>query len=512
MTDHVASLLHSLDASHDVGADRHEFELSWIAEASSDQLSTLLEGLLELARRDAIAETRLLPLLQAMMQASKWRQRGLSTSDPDNIGELYLKLGDKSTSRQLLLAILAQSGDRHSLSTFAELMAVDSPRSPQAVVQACLPLWRSQHAHFEVLFPRLLDAIQNPAAATVVLDLANFLSVNGRLARHPAESRRVDLLALFARLIERLEGLEQTSLEQGVTDLQTAHQVAESIGLAVALCYALSLIKERDAVGRFYRMLDLRHRRLRVEAAAALARLKEAAGNEALVQLAAEPSVRLSVLAYASELGILDDIAAEHRSPLARAEASLVARMAEPSFFGFPPGEVELVDTRVIHWPGFDEAVECFLFRFTYDLPVGKLSNVGLAGPVAHAFVADLTHLPMEDVYAAFAGWEAEHDEITQYEIDETNPAQAMDVQRYRRLLEDAGIEAIDPEFVGDFFGDRCLVAAGVRAGLAGFAVASGADVEWYSSGDSQRPLNAELAYSIYKGRKLLRSFNEDEF
>ena len=53
----------------------------------------------------------------------------------------------------------------------------------------------------------------------------------------------------------------------------------DGVGLAVALCDALAQIGNKEAIGKLYQAMDLSHRRLRTEAAAALAKLGEEAGE-----------------------------------------------------------------------------------------------------------------------------------------------------------------------------------------------------------------------------------------
>src|SRR5439155_25590943 len=127
-------------------------------------------------------------------------------------------------------------------------------------------------------------------------------------------------------------------------------------------------------------------------------------GVNELVALAAEPVARLRVLAYADEVGIRDKIEPQFATPEARAEAELCVWLAEPTQYGVPPTSCELVDRRRLHWPGFDDPVECFLFRFQYALTIEgegerSFSNIGIAGPVAHAFIADLGDLSPDDIY-----------------------------------------------------------------------------------------------------------------
>ena len=507
---HLTSTLAALRTDDAARSRPSLIDTNWIAIASEDEFQQLLRGMAQLASQDQLDDHAAGVVMRAICQSPSWQQTDSSFVDA-TVRPLYLQLGAQSPSRHLLLTVLAQRGDDECLKMFADLLAVDPPSSSERVVEACAPLWTQENLAYSALFPRVLDALSHPAAAAVVIDLTNFLAASGRITEHPALSRREQLVDLFGKLIERLEGFEEQSIKHGVADLDAAQQVADAVSLAVALCYTFSLTKEEEAIGKLYRMLDLRHRRLRVEAATALARLKEEAGSKVLIEMASEPSVRLSVLAHAAELGMLDEIDAEYRTPIARAEAELVSHLSQPGCFGIPPNECEMIDARTLSWPSFDEPVDCFLFRFCYQLPIGEVANLGIVGPMAHCFSADLTHLDFDDAYSTFAGWQAEHEEIREIQIDPMNPTQAVEVQRLSRgfAAADAEMDSIQPVFIGDFFGDRYLVASASADGEPGSAVISPDDFAWFARGNAERPFGPELAYAAYKGRRLLRMFND---
>ena len=62
---------------------------------------------------------------------------------------------------------------------------------------------------------------------------------------------------------------------------------------------------------------------------------------------------------------------------------------------------------------------------------------------------------------------------------------------------------------IGFFFGDRALITRAKRGGTQGIAVVDTENVQWRSTADKIRPLGPDEVYYIYKGRKLLRSFND---
>ncbi|MCU0716200.1 MAG: HEAT repeat domain-containing protein, partial [Pirellula sp.] len=66
-------------------------------------------------------------------------------------------------------------------------------------------------------------------------------------------------------------------------------------------------------IGKLNQALDLKHRRIRTEAAFALGKLGEQHGIDALVEMAIDPAVRTRVIAYAEELGCIDKIDEQYR-------------------------------------------------------------------------------------------------------------------------------------------------------------------------------------------------------
>jgi hypothetical protein len=58
------------------------------------------------------------------------------------------------------------------------------------------------------------------------------------------------------------------------------------------------------------------------------------------------------------------------------------------------------------------------------------------------------------------------------------------------------------------FFGERVLVARAARQGLTGVAVIGGDEPQWHPTAGRTRPLGPHEAYCLFKGRRLLRTFN----
>jgi hypothetical protein len=516
MDERLTALLDDLSRAEELaGPDRSRAvrRAAWLGDASSAQLAEFLNGVGELDMPLATAADELLATALAEV-VRRHRQGGAMAIGDDLLGAvvgLYQQLGQSSPSRAQLLALLAKSDQPKVLGAMVELLIAAPPTDNAQIVQALAPLFRRDISS-AAIFPRLLDALAHPQLAAPIVDLANYLERERLVEEHPASSRSRQLIGLLGELVQSLARLEESPPDDA-SPMELSRRVASQVALAVSLCDALALIGDKAAIGKLNQALALHHRRLRTEAAAALATLGDEEGAAKLIKLAEEPVARLRVLAYAAELGLTDRIDHQWQSAPARAEAQLAVWLAEPTQFGIPPTRLELFDQRRQFWPGFAGDVECFLFRFTYTVTIAdegerSLSNIGIAGPLAHAFLADMADLPPDDIYAAYAGWQAEHEEIREFDVARLSKSEKLEAERLTRRLHDAGYSSIEPQFMGYFFGDKALVALAIYEQVPGVAVADFRETAFFPQRHSRRPLGPREAYNIYKGRKLLKSFN----
>jgi hypothetical protein len=518
--DDAAELLAQLDRIAELDTPQREAAMrrtGWILRARGEEIQRILQGILD--RPPELNKLQEVYLAAAFRQVLARQSGAAAGATPLRLEDailqtaaaLYRHLGPPSAARSFLLCLLTGSRTPWALAAFSELIVADPPSDPTSVAAVFGPLFQHRDYDPAALFPALLDGLKHVSLAAAILDLSNFVTRERIVPQHPAAGRVQEISLLLAGLVGRLGQIE-SSPNAAAKDLDsTSLQVKEGVSLAVSLCDALALIDDKSVVGKLYQALELSHRRLRAEAAAALAKLGEKTGQQTLVQLAAEPVVRLRVLAYAEELGILDQIEDQFRTEQAKAEADLALWLAQPAQMGVPPTRCELVDTRQQAWPGYDDPVDCFLFRFVYEFGEAQFSNIGIAGPVTHAFAADLADLPPADIYAAFAGWQAEHEDVYQLPVEGLSDQQRVDVLRLERRLRDAGYDAIQPHTLGIFFGDKALVATAMYQGLPGVAVADQLHCAWWPHRGSPRPVDPHVAYCIYKGRKLLRAFNAQD-
>jgi len=407
-----------------------------------------------------------------------------------------------------LLQCIAWGRHPEDLKRLTALLVSKPPSSWIPTALAISPLMRGGDWELGSVFPALLTGLQHPSTAAPVLDLANYCVHSQRTTEHPAKVRQESLVAILGGVISRLAVAEEDPTSLGSTPEEIQGVLSDSIALAVALCDAVGLMGARNAIGKLHQALELQHRRVQTEAAASLARMGEEVGRKALLALAAEPIARLRVIQYAEELGIEAEIDESQTMPLAIAESQLALWLSEPQHFGLPPHSMELVNCRTLAWPGYDEPQQCYLFRYAYRLPQGEISNIGIAGPLTHTFSCDLAELPIHDTYAMFAGWHAEHEEIFEVPASHWNTAQKRMAQQLLNLIEDQGHDSIEPLWLGFFLNEIAVVARTRSENSIGFAVTDGTELLWYPSSGRLRPLGPTEVYSLYKGRKILRSFN----
>ena len=513
--------------------------------APLDRLMSLLSRELPLApdeRRDVVASARQCPLTtldDVVVALDRLPRDDFSASDPrgaalaalverisrrlcevvaaardESVGDQlivaavrgYERLGPASRKRCLLLQALATLGGPAALDAFVTLVCEQPPAHADDASLAFAPLFQHADVAAETLFPRLLAGIAHASTAAVVLDLANYLVRKGRATRHPAADRVGTLAILLGETCRRLARIEEHPSEAGLSPRALAELVGDAVTLVVSLCGALARIGDPTTCGKLHLAMALSHRRVRAEAASALARLGDEAGLDELAALCAEPSVRVRALSYLAELGEESRAAEAHRTPVARAEGELAAWLALPTRFGMAPNRLELVDERTLGWPGYDRPVACFLFRYVYGAGESSISGIGIAGPTTHAFAADLADLPPDEIFAAYAGFDAVHDEIDETAAEALSEADREEWRQATQLLGE-GFSAVELVKVGRFFGERHYVFAAKRQGRAGVGVFDGRETEWSWKSNSRRPLGPTETYCIYKGRRLLKAF-----
>lgn len=427
---------------------------------------------------------------------------------PQDLVTLDDTLPPACPNRSLLLHLLVLSRGEQALQIAMQRLKQHPPKDSIAAAQVLSPLMQSSDWPVSAVFPALLDSIEHPSIAASALDLANYLTRKQRVATHPAAEQVTMLNTLLAAVTRKLEQFEvdPRSLGDDVATVQA--RLGEAVSLAVSLCDALGLIGQPQSIPRLAAAMQLKHRRVQTEAAGALARMGDEAGTEHLLALVGEPSARLRVIAYADELGLSERIEESYRSPAATAEAEMALWLSQPGQMGVPPSSVETIDQRQLYWPSYEQPIDCFLVRFHYDMGSRTYSNVGIAGPVVFALANDVADLPMDDIYAIYAGWHAVHEEIFALPADRLNQAQKRIVADLAAHVDRSGYQSAQVELFGVFLGEQAAVFSATRDDKACRVITDGLETMHLSIASRSRPLDAGDLWNLYKGRKLLRTFN----
>jgi hypothetical protein len=467
------------------------------------------------AADDPVLAAALEGVYRALAGAARQRAAGVAIGLPPaalaSVRNLYTALGTTNRNRHWLLAALATCTDRAAWELFAKLAASDPPADAHAAALAFTPLFQRPRLEADALFPTLLGGLAHLSTATVVLDLANYLKRKGLVAEHPAAPRAAMLIDLLGQTAARLEQAEEHPERISSDPQHLSRIVNEGVTLVVVLCDALAFIGDSAACGKLYQAMRLASRRVRVEAAAALARLGDAAGLDVLAQMAAEPVVRKRALAYLGELGQTERAAPEWRTPEAQAIADLAAWLAEPTQLGLAPAHLEVIDSRVQYWPGYSEPQQCFLIRFEYRRGSGSWTGIGIAGPLVHALLVDLVDLPPAEIYATYAGWHAVHEEIEEISAGELDNRDGALWQQIAQHLRSQAYESLELILLGRFFGEEHFVAEARKEGRGGVVIYEQGTIHWFPTAPTRRPPGAREVYWRFKGRKLLAALNRSE-
>lgn len=452
-------------------------------------------------------------LLQCLSEAEDEERESLRDQplvSPSALTELYQRLSevDGQAAAHALQMIAAQP-DEESIDLLAGLLAESPPEDWKQVALGLSPLWNADSERLAFFYERLDSNHLHPATLSILIDLAGFATRKGKLAEHPWNGRQAELASLLSSVCQRLYALERDPAKFGSDVTEVQRVLGDSVSLTISLCDALGLVgSELESSAALRQAMQLSHRRIQAEAAGALARLGVEEGRQRLLELARDPVARLRAVSYAEELGCAELIDEELRLPAALAEAELVGWLASAEQYGIAPQHVELIDTRTQYWPSYEAPRDCYLFRYEYELPTGKVSNIGIAGPATHAFIVDLSSLPLDDVYAVFAGWQAEHEDIFEIPMTGLNVAQRREADRLLESLAAQQLHVEEPVALTFFLGEVALLAIVESDRGRGCAITDGFETLNFAINSSPTSLTPAIVLSLYRGRKLLRTFN----
>lgn len=356
-----------------------------------------------------------------------------------------------------LLQIMVYSKQPIGLRLAVDLLLQKPPREWIDSSMALSPLMQFHHWEIGDVFPALLRS-ENPSVLAPALDVANHAMRTRKLSEHPGKANYDSLLKLLGGITNQLSMMEDDPSKFGRSVASIQRILFDSVSLCVSLCDAMGLIGNEDAKGKLNQALKLGHRRIQTEASFALAKLGDSRAVDTLVALAADPACRLRAIAYAAELGAEERIDQKWTSSLAKAEAELVNWLSQHEQMGLAPHRVELIEQRTLYWPGYESPQECFLFRFEYEMGTFRYSNLGIAGPMVHAFAEDMANTSVDNALAIFAAWDVDHPDAYEVPISQLDANQRALVKQWEDELFEKGYQIVQTEFLGMFFEHRAIL------------------------------------------------------
>jgi hypothetical protein len=344
----------------------------------------------------------------------------------------------------LLLESMLLSGQSPSVRVAVDLLVDAPPTDWKDSAQALGVLMQSTNWKLADVFPRLLDSNQ-PNVLAPALDLANNMVRKHGVSPHPAAERFDSLLTVFGAVTLQLQSLEENP-RQFSDNVQVIQQILfDAVSLLVALCDFFAQMGDPRSIGKLNQALVLKHRRLKLESAYALAKLGESRALDLIVELLQDDSSRARALAYLHELSADDRIDPQWTSSLAKAKSDLAIWLSQPEQFAIPPSRIALVEQRTLQWPGFDGPQECFLLQFDYGTGDGHYSNVGFSGPFPSAMSLDMKSFSNDTVFAMYLANDIEDPDESRIAWDSLPEPHKDSYEPMLRELEEKGFLEIKP-------------------------------------------------------------------
>jgi hypothetical protein len=344
----------------------------------------------------------------------------------------------------LFLQAMFLSGHSSSLRLAVDLLVDSPPGDWKDTALGLSTLMQSTNWKLVDVFPRILES-EHPSVLAPALDLANSMVRKHGVTPHPAACKFDSLLIVFGAVTMQLQALEENPRKFSDNVQAIQRILFDAVSLLVASCDSFALIGDPRAIGKLNQAIELKHRRIKLEAAYALVKLGESRALELIVQLLPDDSSRSRAIAYLHELSAEDRIGAEWTSSLAKAKSDLAIWLSQPEQFAIPPSKIQLVEQRTMNWPGFEGPQECFLLQFEYGTGDGSYSNVGFAGPFASAMSLDIKSLSNDAAFAMFLANDVQDDSESRIDWDSLSSYQKDSYDDWLEELVAKGFDQIQP-------------------------------------------------------------------
>jgi hypothetical protein len=477
----LGRLEHALETS---GEDA-DFRPGLLWQAPDEWLPTLLlaERICELqqAQSDELAELtgHLRAVLQeALFTLGTWLCQ-LARTCPSTFEEQTAKLVQLLTAQRafecyrafrryepsrclgLFLQAMLLSGQSSSVRLAVDLLVETPPLDWKDTAHALSTLMQSTEWKLSDVFPRILDSHQ-PSVLAPALDLANSMVRKHGVTPHPASCRYESLLNMFGGVTMQLQALEENPRKFSDNVQAIQRMLFDAVSLLVASCDFFALMGDSRAIGKLNQAIELKHRRIKLEAAYALVKLGETRALDLIVELLRDDSSRSRAVAYLQELSAEDRIGAEWLTSLSKAKSDLAIWLSQPEQFAIPPSRIELVEQRTMQWPGFEGPQECFLLQFDYGVGEGTYSNIGFSGPFALAMSLDMKSFSNDAVFAMYLANDVEDPSESKVAWESLSESQKDDYLDWLEELQTKGFDQVTPLARVRSLGSEALVCQGM--------------------------------------------------
>lgn len=370
----------------------------------------------------------------------------------------------------LLLQTMLLSGQSSSIRLAVDTLVDIPPLDWKDTAQALGSLMKSTQWKLADVFPRILDS-DHPSVLAPALDLANSMVRNHGVVPHPAASRYDNLLSIFGAITLQLQSLEEDPRKFSDNVQVIQRMLFDAVSLLVSSCDYFALMGDTKAIGKLNQAIELKHRRIKLEAAFALAKLSETRAIDLIVELLEDDSSRSRALAYLHELSAEDRIGSQWTTSLAKAKSDLALWLSQPEQFAIPPTKIELVEQRTMLWPGFEGPQECFLLQFDYGTGEGTYSNIGFSGPFACAMSLDMKSLSNDTILAMYLANDIEDPSESKIAWDSLSDIQKDSFSDWLDALQSKGFQQVRPLAKLGCLGGQALLCQGSTEGANGWGI-----------------------------------------
>ncbi|MEK6234722.1 MAG: hypothetical protein N2C14_08420, partial [Planctomycetales bacterium] len=299
-----------------------------------------------------------------------------------------------AVEEDLFLLLRVFVGYEHYDGTNRVVFAARRPFAPDSHAWSeVFDRFHRRHPHRTYVLDKLRQPLPTGFTAVAYLDFANAMLWEDRVSKHP--------FAVSAGASRLLEWLMMDDPER--------------FTFAQSAAAATPFLKSPQREQFLQKALRHAHPDVRFEGACAAARLKDEEGIKLLANYCRDPKYRDAALSHLTYLFRSDAIPNDSGGEETEAEAELCRWLASPREFGRPPDDVELIDSREIHWPPTRDRRRLRLFKYRYQSRVEDRPDfvgVGMVGSVTYSLYQDVqAETSADDVLALHCSWELRYRE-----------------------------------------------------------------------------------------------------